>query len=211
MDRSMMAQTNLPISFWGDAILTAAYILNRVSSKSVLSTPYEMWHDIWELVDLPSGCKTVGNKWVLKVKRKLDGSINKYKAQLVAKGYTLREGIDYEKIFSPVVRFASIRLILVIVAHLDLKLFQMDVKIAFLNGELDEEIYIDQPIGFQEIGQERKVRRSKWTETIVQTVVPSISSSYHYNRLYDGRGKPLCVCQEKWEKFHNTHCMWMIF
>ena len=114
---------------------------------------------VWKLVDLPPGRKTIGNKWVLKIKRKADGSIDKYKARLVAKGYTQREGIDYEETFSPVVRFASVRLILAIVAHLDLELFQMDVKTAFLNGELDEEIYMDQPVGFEVKGQERKVCR----------------------------------------------------
>ena len=116
---------------------------------------------VWELVDLPPGRKTIGNKWVLKVKRKADGSIDKYKARLVAKGYTQREGIDYEETFSPVVRFASIRLILAIVAQMNLELFQMDVKTAFLNGELDEEIYMDQPVGFVSKGQERKVCRLK--------------------------------------------------
>ena len=118
-------------------------------------------NQVWELVDLPPGCKTIGNKWVLKIKRKADGSIDKYKARLVAKGYTQREGIDYEKTFSPVVRFVSIHLILAIVAHLDLELFQMDVKIAFLNGELDEEIYMDQPISFEVKEQGRKVCRLK--------------------------------------------------
>ena len=106
-------------------------------------------NNVWELVDLPPGRKTTGNKWVLKVKRKTDGLIDRYKACLVAKGYTQREGIDYEDTFSPVVRFASIRLILSIVAKQDLELFQMDVKTAFLNGELDEEIYMTQPAGFE--------------------------------------------------------------
>ncbi|KAL0413520.1 UNVERIFIED_CONTAM: Retrovirus-related Pol polyprotein from transposon TNT 1-94 [Sesamum radiatum] len=91
-------------------------------------------HNVWELVDLPAGRKTIGNKWALKVKRKADGSIDKFKARLVAKGYTQREGIDYEETFSQV----------------------MDVKTSFLNGELDEEIYMDQLEGFQEMGQKRK-------------------------------------------------------
>ncbi|KAL0289106.1 UNVERIFIED_CONTAM: Retrovirus-related Pol polyprotein from transposon TNT 1-94 [Sesamum angustifolium] len=113
-------------------------------------------NNVWELVDLPTGHKIIGNKWVLKVKRKTDGSIDKFKARLVVKGYTQKEGIDYEETFSPVVRFASVRLILAIIAHIDLELFQMDVKTAFLNGELDEEIYMDQPEGFQEMGLKRK-------------------------------------------------------
>uniref|UniRef100_A0A2N9GY50 Reverse transcriptase Ty1/copia-type domain-containing protein n=1 Tax=Fagus sylvatica TaxID=28930 RepID=A0A2N9GY50_FAGSY len=101
-------------------------------------------NNVWELVDLLLGRKTIGNKWVLKVKRKADGSIDRYKLRLVAKGYTHQEGIDYEDTFSPVMRFSSIRLILSIVAKLDLELFQMDVTTAFLNGELYEEIYMAQ-------------------------------------------------------------------
>jgi len=76
---------------------------------------------------------------------------------------TQREGIDYEEIFSPVVRFDSIRLILLIVAHLDLELYQMDIKTAFLNRELDEEIYMDQPVCFIANEEERKICKLRWS------------------------------------------------
>ena len=98
---------------------------------------------VWELVDLPLGHKTIGNKWVLNIKHKADGTIDIYKARLVAKGYTQQEGIYYEDTFSPMVRFTSIRLIIAIVERMDLELYYMDVKTAFPNGELDEEIYMD--------------------------------------------------------------------
>ena len=79
---------------------------------------------VWDLVDLPPGRRSIGNKWILKIKRKVDGSIERYKAWLVAKGYTQEEGIDYEDMFSPIVRITSVRLILAIVAHMDLELYQ---------------------------------------------------------------------------------------
>ncbi|KAK1558258.1 hypothetical protein Q3G72_000435 [Acer saccharum] len=90
-------------------------------------------HD-WDLVDLLPDRRAIGNKWVLHIKQMTDGTIERYKAHLVAKGYTQQKGIDYEETFSPVVRFALIRLMLAVVAHMDLELHQMDVKTAFLNG-----------------------------------------------------------------------------
>ena len=116
-------------------------------------------NETWELVDPPPEKKPVGCRWIYTVKYKADGTIECFKARLVAKGYTQQEGIDYEETFSPVVRFTSIRLILAIVAHLDLELHQMDVKTAFLNGELEEEIYMEQPVDFITKGQEHKVCR----------------------------------------------------
>ena len=98
---------------------------------------------VWELVDLPPRRKSIGNKWVFKIKRRVDGTIDKFKARLVAKGFTQIEGVDYEETFSPMVRITSICLLLALVAQLDLELFQMDVKTAFLNGNLEEEIYMD--------------------------------------------------------------------
>ncbi|KAL0421930.1 UNVERIFIED_CONTAM: Retrovirus-related Pol polyprotein from transposon TNT 1-94 [Sesamum latifolium] len=149
-------------------------------------------NNVWELVDLPAGRKTIGNKWVLKVKRKADESIDKFKARLVAKGYTQREGIDYEETFSPVVRFASVRLILAIVAHLDLELFQMDVKTAFLNGELDEEIYMDQPEGFTMVEEDHcvYVKRSEKNFMILSLYVDDI--------LLAGKYMEMIVATQKW-------------
>jgi len=93
----------------------------------------------------------------LKIKHQEDGLIDKFETPLATKGFTQIEGIDYEETFSPVVTFASIRLLLAIVAHLDLELFQIDVKTGFFNGSFEEEIYMDQPIDFVSKGHEDKV------------------------------------------------------
>lgn len=116
-----------------------------------------MQNHTWELVDLPPGCKPLGCKWILKRKYKADGSIDKYKARLVAKGYKQVEGYDYFDTYSPVTRITSIRVLIAIAALHNLEIHQMDVKTAFLNGELEEEIYMEQPEGFVAPGQERKV------------------------------------------------------
>ncbi|CAL9017449.1 unnamed protein product, partial [Prunus brigantina] len=111
----------------------------------------------WHLVDLPPGCKTIGCKWILKKKLKPDGSIEKYKARLVAKGYRQRENVDFFDTYSPVTRITSIRVLFALAAIHDLVVHQMDVKTAFLNGDLEEEIYMDQPEGFIVPGKENKV------------------------------------------------------
>ena len=102
----------------------------------------------WELTERPYGCKPVGCKWVFKKKLRPDGTIEKYKAQLVAKGYTQKEDEDFFDMYSLVARLTTIRALLSLVVSYDLIIHQMDVKIAFLNGELDEEIYMDQSDGF---------------------------------------------------------------
>ncbi|KAI9180050.1 hypothetical protein LWI28_000646 [Acer negundo] len=109
------------------------------------------------LVDLPKGIKPIGCKWVYKRKRGMDGKVETFKARLVVKGYTQKEGIDYEETFSPVAMLKSIRILLSIAASLDLEIWQMDVKTAFLNGSLDESIYMMQPEGFIEKGKVDKV------------------------------------------------------
>jgi len=116
---------------------------------------------VWELIDLPPRRKSIGNKWVFKIKHRADETVDKFKARLVLKGFNQIEGVDHEETFSPVVRIASVCLLLALVAHMDLELFQMDVKTAFLNGNLEEEIYMDQHIDFVSKGQEDKVCRLK--------------------------------------------------
>jgi hypothetical protein len=111
----------------------------------------------WELTDLPRGCKPLGYKWIFKRKLKADGSIDKYKARLVVKGYRQTEGLDYFDTYSPVTRITSIRMLIAFAALNNLEIHQMDVKTAFLNGDLDEEIYMEQPEGFRVPGQEEKV------------------------------------------------------
>jgi len=107
-------------------------------------------NNTWSIVsEVPPGRNLVGCKWIFKRKRNLDGSINRYKARLVAKGYTQQYGVDYEETYAPVAKFTSIRVILSIAAYFDLEVHQMDVKTAFLNGELDEEIYMSLPEGLE--------------------------------------------------------------
>jgi len=105
-------------------------------------------NDVWDLVELPEGCKRVGCKWVFKTKRDSQGNIERYKAQLVAKGFTQKDGINYKETFLLVSKKDSFRIIMALVAHYDLELHQTDVKNAFLNGDLEEDVYMDQPVGF---------------------------------------------------------------
>ena len=105
-------------------------------------------NQVWDLVELPEGIVPIGCKWIYKRKRGLDGKVETFKARLVAKGYTQRSGIDYEETFSPVAMLKSIRILLAIAAYYDYEIWQMDVKTAFLNGYLEEEIYMEQPEGF---------------------------------------------------------------
>ena len=99
----------------------------------------------WELVDLPLGCKPLSSKWVFKRKRKVDKSIDNYRARLVIKGYKQTEGLDYFDTYSSLMRINFIRMVLAIVALRNLEIHQIDVKIVFLNGYLDKEIYLKQP------------------------------------------------------------------
>ncbi|KAK8952136.1 hypothetical protein KSP39_PZI003213 [Platanthera zijinensis] len=283
MVRSMMSTSTLPDSLWGEALKTAAYILNRVPSKAVTKTPYELWtgkklsikhfhiwgcltearpykpherkldsrtvtcyfigyseksrgykfydpatesifetgnarmmdndpfnfhqamkssnshkwveamndeiksmeeNKVWELVDLPEGTKPVGCKWIFKTKRDASGNVEKYKARLVAKGFTQREGIDYNETFSPVSSKDSFRIIMALVAQFDLELHQMDVKIAFLNGDIDETIYMVQPEIFVSGDPKRTVCKLKKSIYGLKQASRQCGSKYIFLVLY---------------------------
>ena len=111
----------------------------------------------WELIDRPQNKKVIGVKWVYRTKLNVDGSINKHKARLVVKGYAQVFGVDYSDTFAPITRLDTIRLLLAIAAQMNWRVYQLDVKSAFLNGILKEEIYVEQPEGFVKKGEEAKV------------------------------------------------------
>nr|GFB75211.1 hypothetical protein [Tanacetum cinerariifolium] len=104
----------------------------------------------WILVDCPKGVRPIGTKWVLKNKKDEKGIVVRNKARLVAQGHTQEEGIDYEEVFAPVVRIEAIRLFLAYASFMGFTVYQMDVKSAFLYRTIDEEVYVMQPLGFQD-------------------------------------------------------------
>ncbi|GJZ18774.1 retrovirus-related pol polyprotein from transposon TNT 1-94 [Tanacetum coccineum] len=105
-------------------------------------------NDVWELVPLPISQSVIGTKWVFRNKLDENGIVSRNKARLVAQGYNQQEGIDYDETYAPVARLESIRILLAIACANDFKLYQMDVKSAFLNGFINEEVYVAQPPGF---------------------------------------------------------------
>ncbi|GJU60323.1 retrovirus-related pol polyprotein from transposon TNT 1-94 [Tanacetum coccineum] len=187
-------------------------------SQAIKSDKSEMWIDamkeelksmaqnkVWDLVNLPKGSKRVGCKWVFKTKHGSIGNVERYKARLVAKGYTQKNGVDYNETFSPISKKDSLRIILALVAHFDLEPHQMDVKIAFLNGNLKEEVYMEQPEGFFIDGKEKmmcKLKKSihglkqasrQWYIKFNDTI-----TSFSFEEIIDDR----CIYRKiTWSKF----------
>ena len=125
--------------FWRDAM--------NEEFKSLLE------NGTWELVECPLGVKPIPVKWVYKIKRNADGSVERFKARLVAKGFLQKQGIDFEEVYAPVSKQTTVRALLAVCAEKDLELEQLDVKTAFLNGHLEEEIYMQQAQGYEEGGR----------------------------------------------------------
>ncbi|GKA53214.1 retrovirus-related pol polyprotein from transposon TNT 1-94 [Tanacetum coccineum] len=118
-------------------------------------------NDVWELVPNPKDMTIIGTKWVFRNKLDENGVVSRNKARLVAQGYNQQEGIDYDETYAPVARLESIRILLAYACALDFKLFQMDVKSAFLNGFINEEVYVAQPPGFIDFAKPNHVYRLK--------------------------------------------------
>ncbi|GKB45757.1 zinc finger, CCHC-type containing protein [Tanacetum coccineum] len=169
-----------------------------------------MENNTWVLSDLPPGCKPLGCKWIFKRKMKVDGTIDKFKARLVIQGFRQKEGIDYFDTYAPVARITTIRLLLALAAIHNLVIHQMDVKTAFLNGDLDEEVYMKQPEGFVMPGNEHKVCKlvkslyglkqapKQWHQKFDEVV---LSSGFHLNQSdkcvyskFDNSGKGVIIC-----------------
>ena len=139
-------------------------------AEAMMDPDSEKWHSamrseiesmgdnqVWNLVDPPDGVKTIECKWIYKRKIDMDGNVHIHKARLVAKGFRQVQGVDYDETFSPVAMLKSIRIILAIAAYFDYEIWQMDVKTAFLNGNLTEDVYMIQPEGFVDPNNARKV------------------------------------------------------
>jgi hypothetical protein len=108
-----------------------------------------MKNEVWEIVPRPKEKSVVTSKWVYKVKHATDGSVDKYKERFVARGFSQKEGEDYDETFALVARYTSIRSIIALATSMGWNLHQMDVKTTFLNGAIEEEVYIEQTQGFE--------------------------------------------------------------
>ncbi|KAL8115369.1 hypothetical protein AgCh_022017 [Apium graveolens] len=161
-------------------------------NEAMSSVDLEKWHSamksemesmytnqVWTLVKAPEGVKPIGCKWVYKRKIGIDGQVETYKARLVAKGFKQRQWIDFDETFSPVALLKSIRILLAIAAYYDYEIWKMDVKTAFLNRELEEELYMTHQEGFLSKGNEHLVCK------LLRTIYGLRQASRRWNIHYD--------------------------
>ncbi|GJT57450.1 retrotransposon protein, putative, ty1-copia subclass [Tanacetum coccineum] len=129
-------------------------------------------NQVWCLVDLPPNSQTVGSKWIFKKKTDMDGNVHTFKARLVAKGYTQTYDVDYGETFSPVADIRVIRILVAIAAFYDYEIWQMDVKTAFLNVHLSEDVYMVQPKGFVDPKHpSREIKKVGFTQNLNEPYV----------------------------------------
>ena len=149
----------LETTIWKLVVRVLLNCLDKGQWKRALDNEYSahIKNNTWTLTNLPEGPKAIDCRWVFKVEYKADGSIERHKAHLVAKGCSQKAGLDYEETFSPVAKYTSIRSLLAIANQLNLEVHQMDISTAFLNAKLEEKIYMSQPEGYVKEGKEELV------------------------------------------------------
>ncbi|KAJ9561208.1 hypothetical protein OSB04_006368 [Centaurea solstitialis] len=181
---------NEPTSY-GEAVSGNESEQWQEAMKAEMQSMYD--NQVWELTDLPQHCKAVGRKWVFKKKTDMDGNVHTFKARLVAKGFTQTHGIDYDKTFSPVAMLKSIRILMAISAYFNYEIWQMDVKTAFLNGKLTEDVYMEQPEGFEDPKNPNKVCK------LLKSIYGLKQASRSWNLHFDERIKEFGFTKSEFE------------
>ncbi|GKB19059.1 putative ribonuclease H-like domain-containing protein, partial [Tanacetum coccineum] len=155
-----------------------ACFLSQEEPKKVIQ---ELKDPSWTLVDLPNGKRAIGIKWVYKNKKDERGIVIKNKAILVKQGYTQEEGIDYDEVFAPIARIEAIRLFLAYASFKDFVVYQMDVKSDFLYGKIEEEVYVCQPPGFEDLDfphRVYKVEKALYDDIIFGSTEKSLCTNF---------------------------------
>ncbi|KAJ9568535.1 hypothetical protein OSB04_004501 [Centaurea solstitialis] len=181
---------NEPTSY-GEAVSGNESEQWQEAMKAEMQSMYD--NQVWELTDLPQHCRAVGRKWVFKKKTDMDGNVHTFKARLVAKGFTQTHGIDYDETFSPVAMLKSIRILMAISAYFNYEIWQMDVKTAFLNGKLTEDVYMEQPEGFEDPKNPNKVCK------LLKSIYGLKQASRSWNLHFDERIKEFGFTKSEFE------------
>ncbi|XP_078439273.1 uncharacterized protein LOC144709570 [Wolffia australiana] len=161
-EEECMVSAEEPVTF-AEACREEAWRLAMIEEMKAIDR-----NSTWELVAPPEGCRPIGLEWIFIIKKNAAGEALRHKARQVVKGYSQKAGIDYDEVFAPVIRFESIRVLIAIAAQRGWLLHHLDVKSAFLNGDVKEELYVNQPEGFSVKGKEGHVLKLK-KEKQVQT------------------------------------------
>ena len=166
--------------------------------KSEMKSMHE--NQVWNLIDPPEGVKPIECKWIFKRKTDADGNVTIHKARLVAKGFRQVQGVDYDETFSPVAMLKSVRILLAIAAYFDYEIWQMDVKTAFLNGNLTEDVYMIQPEGFVDPNNASKI--CKLQKSIYGLKQASRSWNLRFDEVVKGfgfiqNGEEACVYKKE--------------
>ncbi len=162
--RNPSRDRGMPKEWWkAQSAMLATVVEPSTYEEAMQSEDADMWkqamdeeiasllaNNTWTMEKLPTGFSPIPVKWVFKVKLDVNGKVERYKARLVAKGFRQREGIDFDEVFAPVSKYSTLRALLAKVAAEDLELHQLDIKTAFLNGELEEEVYVLQAPGYED-------------------------------------------------------------